>query len=114
MSVCDLFLFLLSGDSGRQNERVGIAGIVGADRLCDFYARYVPKTRSDLGIPPEPQSQSDTDSAAHAQASTDINYTEYFEDTPIYTLLMLIRQQLFAFPAYLLCNVSGQKGYPRW
>jgi hypothetical protein len=27
---------------------------------------------------------------------------------------MLIRQQLLGFPAYLLCNVSGQKTYPAW
>ena len=49
---------------------------------------YVPKTRSDLGIPEE-----------HDQGKFD--YDEYFGDTPIYTLYMLVRQQLFAFPAYL-------------
>ncbi|KAH9885241.1 linoleoyl phosphatidylcholine delta-12 acetylenase [Cubamyces lactineus] len=61
---------------------------------------YVPKTRSDLGIPPS--------------SAEPIDYDEYFGDTPIYTLLMLVRQQLLAFPAYLLCNVSGQKHYPKW
>ncbi|KDQ54171.1 hypothetical protein JAAARDRAFT_161125 [Jaapia argillacea MUCL 33604] len=60
---------------------------------------YVPKTRSDLGIP-----------KAHAE----IDYEDYFGDTPIYTLYMLIRQQVLAFPAYLLFNVSGQKKYPKW
>ncbi|KAF8985947.1 fatty acid desaturase-domain-containing protein [Cyathus striatus] len=58
---------------------------------------YVPKTRSELGIPEKPT-----------------NYEEYFSDTPLWTLLMLIRQQLFAFQAYLAFNVSGQKEYPRW
>lgn len=48
---------------------------------------YIPKTRSGLGIP--------------AEGEDDIDYEEYFGDTPIYTLFMLIRQQLFAFPAYL-------------
>ncbi|OBZ66909.1 Delta(12) fatty acid desaturase [Grifola frondosa] len=62
---------------------------------------YVPKTRSDLGIPPE------------SEGST-IDYDEYFGDTPIYTLFMLVRQQLLAFPAYLIYNVSGQKDYPKW
>ena len=62
---------------------------------------YVPKTRSDLGIPKEEEKKQ-------------IDYTEYFEDTPIFTLYMLIRQQLLAFPAYLLFNVSGQKNYPKW
>ncbi|KAL4247528.1 hypothetical protein ABKN59_007340 [Abortiporus biennis] len=61
---------------------------------------YVPKTRNDLGIPPE--------------GSDAIDWDEYFGDTPIYTLYMLIRQQLLAFPAYLLFNVSGQKNYPRF
>ncbi|KAF7440171.1 hypothetical protein PC9H_000515 [Pleurotus ostreatus] len=60
---------------------------------------YVPKTRSDLGIPPE--------NSGH------IDYEDYFGDTPIYTLFMLIRQQVLAFPAYLLFNVSGQKTYPK-
>ncbi|KAL6302049.1 linoleoyl phosphatidylcholine delta-12 acetylenase [Sparassis latifolia] len=61
---------------------------------------YVPKTRSDLGIPKE--------------GDHPFDYEDYFGDTPLYTLFMLIRQQLLAFPAYLICNVSGQKHYPRW
>ncbi|TFK53232.1 hypothetical protein OE88DRAFT_1626954 [Heliocybe sulcata] len=62
---------------------------------------YVPKTRTDLGIPKE--------SEGHH-----MDYDDYFGDTPIYTMYMLIRQQLLAFPAYLLFNVSGQKDYPKW
>ncbi|KAI0768231.1 linoleoyl phosphatidylcholine delta-12 acetylenase [Trametes elegans] len=61
---------------------------------------YVPKTRSDLGIPQE--------------GTRKIDYDEYLGDTPIYTLYMLVRQQVLAFPAYLLFNVSGQKSYPKW
>ncbi|KAF7790452.1 hypothetical protein EIP86_001407 [Pleurotus ostreatoroseus] len=49
---------------------------------------YVPKTREDLGIPEE-------------RAGVKIDYDEYFGDTPVYTLYMLVRQQLLAFPAYL-------------
>lgn len=49
---------------------------------------YVPKTREDLGIPDE------------VEGST-IDYEELLGDTPIYTLFMLIRQQVLAFPAYL-------------
>lgn len=48
---------------------------------------YVPKTRTDLGIPPE--------------GTRTIDYDEIFGDTPIYTMYLLIRQQIFAFPAYL-------------
>ncbi|KAJ7167151.1 delta 12 fatty acid epoxygenase [Mycena crocata] len=59
---------------------------------------YVPKTRSDLGLPEDVDDES--------------IYAEVFGDTPIFTLLMLVRQQLLAFPAYLFFNVSGQKHYP--
>jgi len=48
---------------------------------------YVPKTREDLGIPEKPHGE--------------IEWNEFFGDTPIYTLYMLIRQQLAGFPAYL-------------
>ncbi|KAF8876348.1 fatty acid desaturase-domain-containing protein [Infundibulicybe gibba] len=61
---------------------------------------YVPKTREDLNIPEE--------------GDHEIDYDEILGDTPIYTLYMLIRQQVLAFPAYLLFNVSGQKTYPKW
>ncbi|OBZ66969.1 Delta(12) fatty acid desaturase [Grifola frondosa] len=61
---------------------------------------YVPKTRSDFGIPLEDERR--------------IDYSEYFGDTPMYTLFMLVQQQLLAFPAYLISNVSGQKNYPKW
>lgn len=46
---------------------------------------YVPKTRADLGIP----------------VGQSIDWEEHFGDTPLYTLFTLVRQQLFAFPAYL-------------
>jgi hypothetical protein len=47
---------------------------------------YVPNTRSDLGIPPP---------------GADFDYEDIFGDTPLFTLFMLLRQQLLAFPAYL-------------
>ncbi|KAJ7126936.1 delta 12 fatty acid epoxygenase [Mycena epipterygia] len=62
---------------------------------------YVPKTRSDLGLPKD---------------NGHIDYDELFGDTPLYTLLLLVRQQVLGFPAYLntrVFNVSGQKWYPK-
>jgi len=53
---------------------------------------YVPKTRSDLGIPVE--------NGQH------IDYEDYFGDTPVYTLIMLLCQQFLAFPAYLSETLS--------
>ena len=79
---------------------------------------YVPKTRTDLGIP--------------HKSNHEIEWDELFGDTPIYTFYMLVHQQLLAFPAYLckdllvgclafglivrpaVFNVSGQKDYPAW
>jgi len=48
---------------------------------------YVPKTRSDLALPPK--------------GTPETAYDDFFGDTPIYTLFRLISQQLLAFPAYL-------------
>ncbi|CAL1704014.1 unnamed protein product [Somion occarium] len=61
---------------------------------------WVPKTRSELGIPNKPRHE--------------IDWDDYFGDTPIYSLLLIIRHQLFAFPAYIMFNMSGQKRYPKW
>lgn len=47
---------------------------------------YVPKTRTDLGIPTD---------------ATPSDLAEFFEDAPLYNLVLLIRQQIFAFDAYL-------------
>ena len=58
---------------------------------------YVPKTRSELGIP--------------QKNAEPIDYDEYFGDTPIYTLLMLVRQQLLAFPAYLREYTSSSEAH---
>lgn len=55
----------------------------------EFDEPYIPKNRSDLKLP---------------AGDTDIDYEEYFGDTPIYTLFILVRQQLLAFPAYLCMN----------
>ena len=46
---------------------------------------YVPATRSELKIP----------------KGDDVHWEEYFGDTPLYTMYMLVRQQLFGFYAYL-------------
>lgn len=59
---------------------------------------WIPKTRSELGI--------STDLVAGGV------YDNYFEDTPIITVLHLLMQQVLGFPAYLLLNTSGQPTFP--
>ncbi|KAK7693166.1 hypothetical protein QCA50_002732 [Cerrena zonata] len=61
---------------------------------------WVPKTRSERGIPNKPHHE--------------IDWDDYLGDTPIYSLLLLIRHQLLAFPVYIMFNMSGQKRYPKW
>ncbi|KIJ65416.1 hypothetical protein HYDPIDRAFT_174883 [Hydnomerulius pinastri MD-312] len=56
---------------------------------------YIPATRSDLGL-------------------SRLANKEYLEDAPLYTMFILVRQQLLAFPIYLLTNVSGQPHHPKW
>jgi hypothetical protein len=54
---------------------------------------YMPRTRSELGIPHKPNHE--------------IEWDELFGDTPVHTLCMLMRQQLIGFPAYLSEHLSG-------
>ncbi|KAF9553777.1 hypothetical protein CPC08DRAFT_727660 [Agrocybe pediades] len=55
---------------------------------------WVPRTRSELNVPEKPP--------AH----------DFFEDTPIITVLRLIVQQILGLPAYLILNLSGPVNLP--
>lgn len=55
---------------------------------------YVPWTRSELNMPDA------------KDMPREMDYEEYLRDTPMYTLFMLVRQQLLAFPAYLSTRSS--------
>ncbi|KAJ7158698.1 delta-12 fatty acid desaturase [Mycena filopes] len=60
---------------------------------------YVPRTRSDFGLPPATQ--------AHAA-----DYHDIFEETPIYTLLRLVVMQAVGLQTYLMVNALGSPKYP--
>ncbi|KAF9556707.1 hypothetical protein CPC08DRAFT_765085 [Agrocybe pediades] len=64
-------------------------------------SHHIPRTRSELGIPPETPGQP-------------IDYREYLEDTPIYTILMLMIHQFIGFPLYISTNLGGQRNLPSW
>ncbi|KAF7790460.1 hypothetical protein EIP86_001415 [Pleurotus ostreatoroseus] len=68
--------------------------------LIDREEAFVPATRSDLGLPEEGK-------------GTTLDFEDYFSDTPIWTLSVLIRHQVFGLLAYFLFNISGRKDYPR-
>ncbi|KAJ7429676.1 delta-12 fatty acid desaturase protein [Mycena galericulata] len=60
---------------------------------------YVPRTRSDIGLPP----------ASQARIA---DYHDIFEETPIYSLLRLLLMQAVGLQAYLLVNALGSPKYP--
>jgi hypothetical protein len=60
---------------------------------------YVPRTRSDFGLPPAGQ--------AHIT-----DYHDIFEETPIYSLLRLLVMQAVGLQAYLMVNALGSPKYP--
>ncbi|ESK86228.1 delta-12 fatty acid desaturase [Moniliophthora roreri MCA 2997] len=60
---------------------------------------YVPRVRSDLGLPPK----------AVAKVS---DYHELFEETPLYTLLRMLIMQLLGWHYYLVANAMGSPRYP--
>ncbi|KAF8886618.1 fatty acid desaturase-domain-containing protein [Gymnopilus junonius] len=62
-------------------------------------SHHIPKTRSELGIPPEAPGKA-------------VNYSEFIEDTPIYTISMLLVHQLIGFPLFLATNLGGQRSFP--
>ncbi|KAI0037035.1 fatty acid conjugase [Vararia minispora EC-137] len=60
---------------------------------------YVPRTREDYKLPPEPVAQA-------------FDYHDVFEETPLYTLCRMILMQIFGWQSYLLFNTLGSPMYP--
>ncbi|KAJ7743780.1 fatty acid conjugase [Mycena metata] len=61
---------------------------------------YVPAVRSDLGLKSENIKQG-------------LDYHEVFEDTPIYTLVVMLFMQLFGLQLYFATNIMGSPAYPK-
>ncbi|KAJ7757656.1 delta-12 fatty acid desaturase [Mycena metata] len=61
---------------------------------------YVPAVRSDLGLKSEKTKQG-------------LDYHEVFEDTPIYTLVMMLVMQLLGLQLYFVANTMGSPSYPK-
>ena len=72
---------------------------------------FVPKTRSQLGMKPE--SQVLADKAAAKEQSTFEKIDDVLEDAPLWSLINIIIQQTFGWPAYLIRNAAGQD-YGKW
>ncbi|RXW15580.1 hypothetical protein EST38_g10275 [Candolleomyces aberdarensis] len=60
---------------------------------------YVPYTRSTYNLPAEGK-------------ATPVDYTEAFEETPIYTLFRIFIMQAFGWWIYLTRNTMGSPSYP--
>ncbi|KAK3816128.1 MAG: delta-12 desaturase [Benniella sp.] len=67
---------------------------------------FVPKTRSQVGLPPKEPKAAD-------QEEEEVETAHLDEEAPIVTLFWLVVQFLFGWPAYLIVNASGQN-YGRW
>ncbi|GAA95111.1 uncharacterized protein L969DRAFT_95919 [Mixia osmundae IAM 14324] len=75
---------------------------------------FVPKTRSQRKIAPASEGELKAQSEFfEGNESAFEKLDDLLEDAPIWTLLNLIVQQLFGWPAYLIVNASGQK-LGRW
>lgn len=80
---------------------------------------FVPRTRSQLGVPEIKEGVNGADGVAEELSGMDLSAERQHEleeavgDAPIVVLAHLIAQQLFGWPMYLIRNASGQRHYPK-
>ncbi|KAG6377217.1 fatty acid desaturase-domain-containing protein [Boletus reticuloceps] len=73
---------------------------------------FVPKTRSQLGLPAfDPTQESILGLSVSAKVKKELR--DALGDSPIGAALAAAGYLLWGFPAYLICNASGQKRYPK-
>ncbi|CAL1703514.1 unnamed protein product [Somion occarium] len=65
----------------------------------EFDENYVPRTRTDFALPEESKARP-------------LDYSEAFEEAPIYTLFRMLAMQLLGWQSYLLQNTLGSPRYP--
>ncbi|KAF9360374.1 Fatty acid oxidation complex subunit alpha [Mortierella sp. AD094] len=65
---------------------------------------FVPKTRSQVGLPPKEFNEKQVEEDDHVHLD---------EEAPIVTLFWMVIQFVFGWPAYLIVNASGQN-YGQW
>lgn len=70
---------------------------------------FVPKTRSEKGLPAESAATNSTSSSSFLEKMDSV-----LEDAPLYVLLDILAQQLLGWPLYLTTNITGQRHYPKW
>lgn len=73
---------------------------------------WVPKTRSQFGLPPLDPEHDDV----HGSSVTDKAKNEMYEalgDSPIGAVLGVASYCLIGWPAYIASNASGQYRYPK-
>jgi hypothetical protein len=61
---------------------------------------YVPRSRAEMKLPP-------------ASSMIPANYSDIFDETPLYVFGKIAVMQLFGLPAYLAYNVKGSAKYPK-
>ncbi|KLO14847.1 delta-12 fatty acid desaturase [Schizopora paradoxa] len=73
---------------------------------------WVPKTRSQLGLPPLDPAKEDLDGSSVAD-EIKAEFMEALGDSPIGASLNVAGALLLGWPLYVLFNRSGQKSYPK-
>lgn len=73
---------------------------------------FVPKTRSQRGLPPLPPDATKHEREGTLTPSMYEKMDNILEDAPFWNFLNLLAQQLVGWPAYLFVNASGQSRYP--
>jgi len=74
---------------------------------------FVPKTRSEKGLPPLNQEKENLEGT---KVSVDLQaeFMEALNESPIASVFWLTCQLLFGWPLYLIRNATGQRSYPRF
>lgn len=73
---------------------------------------HVPKTRSDVGLPPlDPTKEDPLGGSIRAEVMQELQ--EAIGDSPIVAAIYSMGALLFGWPLYIIRNASGQKRYPK-
>jgi len=75
---------------------------------------FVPKTRSQRGLPALPANASKRERDGALPPSLYEKMDDLLEDAPLWNFINLCLQQLLGWPLYIFTNASGQVRYPRW
>ncbi|KAF8601404.1 fatty acid desaturase [Ceratobasidium sp. AG-I] len=93
--------------------RISHAKHHAATSHCTRDEAYVPRTRSEKGLPALDAAKEDL-SGGRVDEKVQEELWDALGDSPIGAAAGVFALLVFGWPLYLLMNVSGQRSYPRW